>query len=238
MDKIKISVCMATYNGERFIEKQLNSILKQTVEVDEIIISDDNSTDNTLKIIEKLNNPKIKVIKNLKQGVINNFENSLKKSKGEYIFLADQDDIWKPNKVEITIKRLKEYDLVVHNAKIINSKDEKIFEKTFFEIRNSRKGLLKNLYKNSYIGCCMAFKRKILEKALPFPNDIPMHDSWIGMIAERYGKIYFEREVLFYYRRHESNVTELSNSKNGRLKQFQIRWNLIKNFIKRILKYD
>ena len=189
MDKIKISVCMATYNGERFIEKQLNSILKQTVEVDEIIISDDNSTDNTLKIIEKLNNPKIKVIKNLKQGVINNFENSLKKSKGEYIFLADQDDIWKPNKVEITIKRLKEYDLVVHNAKIINSKDEKIFEKTFFEIRNSRKGLLKNLYKNSYIGCCMAFNRKILEKALPFPMNIPMHDSWIGLTAETCGNV-------------------------------------------------
>ena len=227
---------MATYNGERFIEKQLNSILKQTVEVDEIIISDDNSTDNTLKIIEKLNNPKIKVIKNLKQGVINNFENSLKKSKGEYIFLADQDDIWKPNKVEITIKRLKEYDLVVHNAKIINSKDEKIFEKTFFEIRNSRKGLLKNLYKNSYIGCCMAFNRKILEKALPFPMNIPMHDSWIGLIAEICGKVYFDKAVLFYYRRHESNVTGLNDSKNGKIKQIQIRWNLLKNLIVKVIK--
>lgn len=234
MDKIKISVCIATYNGERFIEKQLNSILKQTVEVDEIIISDDNSIDNTLKIIEKLNNSKIKVIKNIKQGVINNFENSLKKSKGEYIFLADQDDIWKPNKVEIMIKRLKEYDLVVHNAKIINSKDEKISEKTFFEIRNSRKGLLKNLYKNSYIGCCMAFNRKILEKALPFPMNIPMHDSWIGLIAEIYGKVYFDKEVLFYYRRHESNVSELKNTKNSKVKQFVVRYQILKNLIKRI----
>jgi glycosyltransferase involved in cell wall biosynthesis len=234
MDKIKISVCIATYNGERFIEKQLNSILKQTVEVDEIIISDDNSIDNTLKIIEKLNNSKIKVIKNIKQGVINNFENSLKKSKGEYIFLADQDDIWKPNKVEIMIKKLKEYDLVVHNAKIINSKDEKISEKTFFEIRNSRKGLLKNLYKNSYIGCCMAFNRKILEKALPFPMNIPMHDSWIGLIAEIYGKVYFDKEVLFYYRRHESNVSELKNTKNSKVKQFVVRYQILKNLIKRI----
>lgn len=238
MDKIKISVCMATYNGERFIEKQLNSILKQTVEVDEIIISDDNSTDNTLKIIEKLNNPKIKVIKNLKQGVINNFENSLKESKGEYIFLADQDDVWKLDKVEIMIKKLEKYDLVVHNTKIINSKDEKIFEKTFFEIRNSGKGVLKNLYKNSYIGCCMAFNRKILEKVLPFPKNIPMHDSWIGLIAEIYGKVYFDKEVLFYYRRHENNVTELNNSKNSSLKQLQMRWSLIKNLIARILKYD
>ena len=84
----------------------------------------------------------------------------------------------------------------------------------------------------------MAFNRKILEKALPFPMNIPMHDSWIGLIAEIYGKVYFNKEVLFYYRRHESNVTELNNSKNSRLKQFQMRCSLIKNLIKRIIKYD
>lgn len=231
MEKKKISVCIATYNGENFIEKQLESILKQSVEVDEIIISDDNSTDNTLKIIEKFNSPKIRIIKNKKKGVINNFENSLRESRGEYIFLADQDDIWSSNKVEEVIKKLEKYDLVIHNAQIINSKDEKILKKTFFEIRNSRKGLLKNLYKNSYIGCCMAFNRKILNKALPFPDNIPMHDSWIGLVAEKYGRVYFDNKVLFYYRRHENNVTELNNSRNDRLKQLQIRWSLLKNLI-------
>lgn len=235
MEKKKISVCMATYNGEKFIRKQLESILNQTVEVDEIIISDDNSSDNTLEVVKKLNNSKIKIIKNLKQGVISNFENSLKESTGDYIFLADQDDIWTLNKVEKVTKKLEKYDLVIHNAKIINSQDEIISNEPFFEIRNSKKGLLKNLYKNSYIGCCMAFNRNILEKSLPFPKDIPMHDSWIGLIAEIYGKVYFDEEVLFYYRRHENNVTELNNSKNGRIKQFQIRWNLLKNLIIRVI---
>lgn len=236
MDKKKISVCMATYNGEKFIKKQLESILNQTMEVDEIIISDDNSTDNTLEIIKSFNNSKIKVLKNLEQGVVNNFENSLEKSTGDYIFLADQDDIWTLDKVEKVIKNLKIYDLVVHNAKIINSEDKIICKKTFFEIRNSKKGLLKNLYKNSYIGCCMAFNRNILEKSMPFPKNIPMHDSWIGLISEIYGKIYFDEEVLFYYRRHENNVTELNNSKNSKLKQLKIRWIIFKELKNKIFK--
>lgn len=235
MNNKKISVCIATYNGEKFIKKQLESILNQSIEVDEIIISDDNSSDSTLQIIKELNSPKIKVIKNLKSGIINNFENSLKESIGDYIFLADQDDIWSLNKVEKTMKNLESNDLVVHNAEIINSQDEIISKKTFFEIRNSKKGILKNLYKNSYIGCCMAFNRKILEKSLPFPKNIPMHDSWIGLIGEIYGKVYFNNEALFYYRRHEKNVTELNNSKNGKAKQFQMRWNLLKNLIIRVI---
>lgn len=236
MDNLKkISVCMATYNGERFLKKQLESIINQTLKVDEIIISDDGSTDNTLRIIENIQSPIIKVVRGPRQGVIKNFENSLKISKGDYIFLADQDDIWTLDKVEKTIELLKDNDLVIHNASIIDQNEKIIFDSSFFEIRNSKKGLLKNLYKNSYIGCCMAFNRKILNKVLPFPNDIPMHDSWIGLVAELYGKVYFNKEVLFYYRRHEMNVTGLNNSKNSKLRQFQIRWSLLKNLIIKVI---
>lgn len=241
MEKIEISVCMATYNGEKFVEKQLKSILEQSKLVDEIVISDDNSSDKTIEIIEKIKRKTkipIKILINKRKGVISNFENALNSCRGKYIFLADQDDIWLKNKVETVYKKLIKYDLVVHNARIIDSEDILLNIPEYFKIRNSKKGLLKNLYKNSYIGCCMAFNRKILEKALPFPLSIPMHDSWIGLIAEIYGKVYFNKEVLFYYRRHESNVTELNNSKNSRLKQFQMRCSLIKNLIKRIIKYD
>lgn len=241
MEKIEISVCMATYNGEQFIEKQVRSILNQSKKVDEIIISDDNSLDRTIEIIKKIKETSeipIKIILNKKKGVISNFENALNYCKGKYIFLADQDDIWLENKVEIVYRSLKKYDLVVHNAKIIDKNDFLLDFPDYFKIKKSKEGLLKNLYKNGYIGCCMAFNRKILEKSLPFPENIPMHDSWIGLIAEVYGKIYFDEEVLFYYRRHDSNVTELINSKNSRLKQFQMRWSLIRNLIKRILKYD
>lgn len=236
--KDKISVCIATYNGEKFIKKQIESILNQSIQVDEIIISDDNSSDNTLKIIEEFNSLKIRIIKNLKHGVINNFENALKESKGDYIFLCDQDDIWDYKKVEQVIKNLKKNDLVIHNAKIIDQYDKVIFEQTFFDMKKSRKGILKNLYKNTYIGCCMAFNRKILEKVLPFPKEIPMHDSWIGLVAEMYGKVYFDNKVLFYYRRHENNETDLFNSKNSKLKQFYIRWKLLENLLKKRIRNE
>lgn len=240
MEKIEISVCMATYNGEKFIEKQLKSILEQSKLVDEIVISDDNSSDKTIEIIEKIKKETktpIKILINKRRGVISNFENALNNCRGKYIFLADQDDVWLKNKVEAVCKKLLKYDLVVHNAKIIDQDDVLLEIPEYFKIKNSRKGLIKNLYKNSYIGCCMAFKRKILEKSLPFPQNIPMHDSWIGLVAEIYGKIYFDKEVLFYYRRHDSNVTELINSKNNKLKQIQIRWSLLKSlFIRGMVK--
>ena len=82
----------------------------------------------------------------------------------------------------------------------------------------------------------MAFNRNILEKSMPFPKNIPMHDSWIGLISEIYGKIYFDEEVLFYYRRHENNVTELNNSKNSKLKQLKIRWIIFKELKNKIFK--
>lgn len=94
-----ISVCMATYNGEEYIKEQLESILCQLGEMDEIIISDDGSTDNTLNIIESYNDSRIKIhINTGKHGFVYNFENALQKAKGEYIFLSDQDDIWLPEK--------------------------------------------------------------------------------------------------------------------------------------------
>lgn len=235
-EKTKISVCIATYNGEKYIKSQLESILNQTQKVDEIVISDDHSTDQTIEIIKKIKKDSkipIYLLFNSKKGVVFNFENALKYCKGEYIFLADQDDFWFENKVEKVTEKLKEYDLVVHNAEIIGEEGEKLNEKEYFKIKNSRKGLLKNLYKNSYIGCCMAFNRKILERALPFPEDIPMHDSWIGLSTELNGKIIFIDDILFQYRRHGNNVTELKKSKNNLWQKIILRWKLIKNLLKR-----
>ena len=102
-----ISVCIATYNGEKYIREQLDSILPQLGLDDEVIISDDSSTDNTLKIIEEYNDCRIKIFSNNKfYSPILNFENALKKAQGDFIFLSDQDDIWKSNKVEVVMKYL------------------------------------------------------------------------------------------------------------------------------------
>lgn len=233
----KISVCIATYNGEKYIKEQIESILFQTIQPNEIIISDDNSTDKTIEIIKKINSPLIKIFRNKDKGIIKNFENALLNSTGDYIFLCDQDDIWKNNKIEKVIENLKNYDLVVHNAEIKEMNTNLKVKKTLFEIYNSKSGIGRNFYKNSYVGCCMAFNRKILEKSIPFPEKIYMHDAWIGMISEVSSKIYFEKESLMEYRRHGNNASETcEKSKRNFKEKIRIRLYLLKELIKNILK--
>ena len=171
-----ISVCMPTYNGEKFILQQLRSILSQLQQNDEIIISDDSSTDNTINIIKSFNDKRIVIWENNHfYSPVFNVENALKHAKGDYIFLSDQDDIWVDKKVEKMLKYLSDYDLVISNASIIDS-NENVITKSYFSWKNSGKGFWKNFYKNTYIGCNMAFNKKILELALPFPKKIAMHD--------------------------------------------------------------
>lgn len=205
-----ISVCMATYNGEKYIREQIDSILSQLSENDELVISDDGSTDDTRKIINHyVNNYKnIIFVDGPKKGVIKNFENALSHSKGEYIFLTDQDDIWIEGKVKRVIKELsfKNKLLVLHDAYIVN-KDGDIIDNSFFDHRTSRPGLIRNLLKNSYLGCCMAFRRELLDVALPFPDKIEMHDWWIGLLGEALGKVCFINEKYLMYRRHGNNVS-------------------------------
>ena len=158
-----ISVCIPTFNGEKFIKQQLDSILNQSMPVDEIIISDDSSSDNTVKIIKSYNNNRIKLIENQTfKSPIFNLENALKKANGDYIFLADQDDIWYDNKVEIMMKHLKDYNLVVSNCEIIDENDA-VLVHSFFKVMNSGKGVFKNLIKNTYSGNCMALNKNLLK---------------------------------------------------------------------------
>lgn len=233
----KISVCIATYNGEKYIKEQIESILFQTIQPNEIIISDDNSTDKTIEIVKKFDSPLIKIFNNKEKGIIKNFENALLNSTGDYIFLCDQDDIWKSNKIEKVIEKLKTYDLVVHNAEIKEMNIDSKIKKTLFEIYNSKSGIVRNFYKNSYVGCCMAFNRKILQKSIPFPEKIYMHDIWIGMISEFSGKIYFEKEILMEYRRHDNNASETCEKSKRNLKEkIRIRLYLVEKIIKRLFE--
>ena len=205
---MKISVCIATYNGEAYIKEQIESVLVAINEGDEIIISDDNSSDNTVEILESLKDSRIKIIFNNinNRGHLNNFENALKNSNGDIIFLSDQDDVWHPEKVIKMIKALKLYDLVVCDCYLVDS-NLKTVGHSFFEIRNSGKGFFKNLYKNTFLGCCMAFNREILTRSLPFPKDIISHDTWIGLIGEVFGKTAFIPDKLHYFRRHGNNFS-------------------------------
>ena len=206
------SICIATYNGEKYIKEQLTSILSQINIDDEVIISDDNSTDKTTEIIKSLNDSRIKLIKGDFHNFTFNFENAIKQAKGEYIFLADQDDVWLPNKYTTMLNALKKYDLVCSNA-IITDQNLTPIHTSFFQYYNSGCGKLKNIIKCTYCGACMAFSHKILQAIQPFPNtSIFGHDLWIGLVAESIGKVHFLDTPLILYRRHEDSLTTISNN--------------------------
>ena len=225
-----ISVCIPTYNGEKYIKEQLDSILCQLSEIDEVIISDDSSTDNTLEIINNYNDKRIKLfINNHFYSPIFNLENALNHANGDYIFLSDQDDIWMPNKVKITLKALEQFDLSVSDCELIDSKGN-IISNSFYLLNQSGNGFIKNLIKNSYLGCCMAFKRDVLRYTLPFPKNIAMHDIWIGLCVELSGKSVFVNEKLIKYRRHENNLSSAGSiSKNNVM--YKLKYRLVMLFL-------
>lgn len=219
---------MATYNGERYLRQQLESILSQlSPQEAEIVIADDGSTDETLQIIDSLKDSRIRVLPAEKHlGTIYNYERALQAAKGDVLFLADQDDIWLPGKVTVVFDGLKECDLVMHDAYMLCPKDsqEDVWLRfgKLSDIRPYRSGVLRNWWKNSFTGCCMAFRRDVLEKALSFPKNLPMHDQWLGIVAERYFRTRWIGEPLTEYRQHSSNATHIGNSPAGILQK--IKW--------------
>ncbi len=204
-----ISVALAAYKGEKYIEQQIRSILPQLSHSDEIIVSDDRPGGMTEKIVKRIaaEDSRVVWVEGKSKGVVSNFVNAIRYCKGDKIFLCDQDDVWLPDKVKRVMEAFGEgYDLVLHNAYITDA-ELNITDYSFFEKRGSKKGVLRNIFKNSYMGCCMAFDRKLLKKIMPMPRSIPMHDQWIGILAEIYGKVKFLDLPLIYYRVHGGNVT-------------------------------
>lgn len=231
-----ISVCMSVYNGERYLSEQLDSILQQLGEDDEIIISDDGSTDASLAIISAYQDSRIKCYHNPKKGVISSFENAINKATQPIIFLCDQDDIWYPNKVEITLDYFGENpdkDIILSDLTIIDNQQRVLFD-SFHEQRDSKEGFWKNVKRNSYIGCAMAFRSSIKTEILPFPKKIPMHDMWIGLIGEYHQTSLRIPEKLVYYRRHDNNVSELRTT-TSIIKKMTWRVNLLRELFKRLI---
>lgn len=234
-----ISVCMATYNGEKYLKEQIDSILIQLSIEDELIISDDGSMDTTLSILASYNDPRIHYMENKgKHGVVSNFENALKHAVGDYIFLCDQDDIWNYDKVKIVISKLKTNDLVVHDAELID-KDGKSMKKNYYSLMHQGTGFLSNLIKTRFLGCCMAFTKEVKEACLPFPKGIAGHDFWIGIYSILKFKVIFIDDILIKYRRHENNVSFSSEkSKNSLYKKFfLIRLPILFNILIRIFSF-
>jgi len=234
-NQVSVSVCIATFNGAYFIERQLSSILPLLSETDEVIISDDNSTDNTLFLIQTFEDIRIKVyINNGNRGPVKNFENALGKATKDYIILSDQDDIWCKEKVILTKKLLKSYDLVLFDCQVVDN-NEKIILNSFFNYRKSRSGFIRNFVKNSYIGCCMVFRRNILSFVLPFPEQIHMHDWWIGLLVELKGSVYFCDQITMKYVRHGGNFSPTGEQGYGLYEKTRIRINMLFCLIRRLI---
>lgn len=206
-----ISVCMATYNGEKYLREQVDSILAQLNEKDELVVSDDGSTDNTIEILKSYNDSRIKIFHNKsRHGVNGNFENTLLNAIGEYIFLSDQDDVWLPNKVEICMQAMKKKDCVLHDCYVTNQKLD-IISQSIFKDNNVRVGVLHNIVKNGFTGCCMAFKRNVLSEILPFPVKSKFyHDQWIGLKSTLKFSVAYIDIPLILFRRHSSNSSTAS----------------------------
>ena len=210
--KEKVSVAMASYNGEKYIKEQINTILNNLNDRDELVISDDGSSDMTVEIIKNFNDKRIKLLEGPKKGLKKNFENAIQNTTGDIIFLSDQDDIWMENKVRKVLECFNNnnYILIQHDAIVVDENDKVIYE-SFAEHRKVKTGVIKNLIKNSYHGCCIAFKKELKEQILPIPDNIYLHDEWIGIIAELNGKKYFLDEKLIKYRRHSQNTSSFKH---------------------------
>lgn len=230
-----ISVAIAAYKGEKYIYQQIRSILPQLGEKDEIIVSDDKPGGITESIVRKMmkEDKRIKYVEGPGKGVVANFVNAIRHTRGDKIFLCDQDDVWLPDKVKLVMGEFdKGADLVLHNA-YVTDKNLNITDYSFFELRASHKGVVRNIIKNSYMGCCMAFDRRMLKKIMPVPKSVPMHDQWIGIICEIYGKVVFLDQPLIYHRMHGSNVTGVN--KNSIYRQAEWRRYLITRLVKRVV---
>lgn len=225
---MNISVAMTTFNGEKYLHSQLNSILIQLGNDDEVIICDDGSTDETIKIIENYisEDNRISLFKNKRKGVVLNFEDAISKCNNELIFLSDQDDIWNREKVNVIKAAFRHGNetLILHNAIDFyeNTNEENIL------IHKMKHGLIRNIIKSCYWGCCMAFKKELVKDILPFPQDLVAHDQWIGIIAESKKESKFVNESLIKHRRHDKNVTKRLPFN----KKISFRFNLSKCYLK------
>lgn len=225
---VTLSVCMATYNGEAFIKRQLDSIVPFLGDQDEVVIIDDGSTDQTVQMIQSYQDDRIKlVVHQTNHGVIKSFEEALRYATKEVILLADQDDVWFDEKLE-DVRKCFENDpnvtLVYHDAQVVD-KNLKVLYTSWRKHRqfNDYPNVASTLIRNHFTGCMMAFKREFSHEVMPFPSMIEMHDQWVGLVALlQKRKIVYLDKPLMQFVRHGQNATGRKRSKweqlVGRLK--------------------
>jgi glycosyltransferase involved in cell wall biosynthesis len=237
--KMKVSVCMAVYNGAEYLRAQIDSILVQLREFDELVVVDDASEDGSVAILQRVDDSRLRVHRSaVNAGVVRTFELALSFASGDIIFLSDQDDLWLAGKVSAVLDVFTsrpEVTMVVTDARVIDG-DGRTINRSFFSMRGRfNPGPLHNLVKNKYLGCALAFRREMLSIFLPIPADVPMHDIWFGVLNGIYGRTYFIDEPLVDYRRHSRNASSVVPLSAGLGKAALWRYRLAKNLALRII---
>lgn len=224
----KISIAIATYNGEKYLREQLESLYSQTMSPDEIIVVDDCSTDNTITILEEYHQRYgLKYYVNEKNlGVNKNFEKAILLCNGDYIALCDQDDVWLPHKIETTYKKIKEIEnnepALVSSLNISVDKDLNVLSKpkegTDLNVTDYSKTLLGHYSQ----GCTLMMNRKLVKQIIPLPENEIVYDIYIGLVAAMIGNKCIINEPLMLYRHHNNNVLgKINNEKNNISKKFK-----------------
>jgi len=242
---MKLSVAFIVYNGSNYMEQQLDSILNQTVKVDEIVVCEDNSTDNTREILEKYNktNPGLfKILHNSQNlGSNKNAEKAIQNCNGDIVFLSDHDDEWLPNKVERTLQYFEQnpqINGVFSNGYLMNAQSEIDTKNAlwdsmsfpFTQLKNNSALLREYIHtnENSATGAAMAFRRKLSFLDQPFPSiKFLIHDRWISMNLSNDNSLGFVEDKLIKYRLHPKQET---GGKKAEMQKFiQMNWDLLNN---------
>lgn len=219
-----ISVAMCTYNGEKFLSEQLNSFAEQTVLPDELVIFDDASQDNTIDILTTFTEHApfvVRIHRNSSSvGVIKNFALAIEACKGDYILLSDQDDVWLPDKIEVTLKKMlaveeehgKLCPVCVHTDLTVVDERLNVLANSFLTNQGlyhcyTKKEQLSVLPVQNFVtGCTVMLNRALKEKAMPFPKNIVMHDYWLALVAACVGRLEFVNMQTIKYRQHGKNT--------------------------------
>ncbi len=242
---MKLSVAFIVYNGSNYMEQQLNSILNKSVKVDEIVVCEDNSIDNTNEILEKYNkaNPGLfKILHNSQNlGSNKNAEKAIQHCNGDIVFLSDHDDEWLPNKVERTLQYFEQnpqINGVFSNGYLMNAQSEIDTKNAlwdsmsfpFAQLKNNSALLREYIHtnENSATGAAMAFRRKLSFLDQPFPSiKFLIHDRWISMNLSNDNSLGFIEDKLIKYRLHPKQET---GGKKAEMQKFiQMNWDLLNN---------
>jgi glycosyltransferase involved in cell wall biosynthesis len=223
---LSVSVCMATYNGAKYIEEQARSILVQLNAGDELVIVDDGSNDDTISIVEALRDPRISIHRNDRnRGHVYSFQAAIRYSKNPFILLADQDDRWLPNRVDALLSSLLSTRAMVttSNMDYMDSDGNRVAGNVHRVTREESHRCVSNIVRifagrSGYFGCAMAFRRELLPIVLPIPEFVESHDLWIALASNLFGTNVHIPDNTVIRRLHSSNASHRKRSLYQKLK--------------------